>query len=207
MRKETVILPILGLFLFFAQCNRRMLPVKCVSPAPIALKNFILQSNNNQIEVKQAKVKWIDSVQNLQKVEEIGLDSLTFNSLFNDWVDDGHDSRKFLYVLYVDGILNSNEKVTLDSIAAIAVYYNAGDSYQFRLYNRNGTGFSELTPLTGKTYRITSNSLDEIALKIAFKDNPGGSLIYIDKMPPFGNYSIKGNELLYKRIVMYLKRN
>lgn len=180
------------------------MPENCVIPTPLAIRNFEIHTGNEKISAMNAKVWWIDSLRS-QKAEEIGLDSLTFNKTLNDLVDDGRDVRKFFSILYTDVLIDNVQQISQANIKAVAIYYKAHDHYSFKLFVRNGDVYSELQPLSGKTFRITGSSINTIAEEIIFTGKKTYSLIYIDKLPPFDNYGIKGAELLYNRIEEYIK--
>lgn len=205
MNTKPCILLLLIPILLSAQCGRKLATEKCVPPNPITIRDFVIQLNDQNIPVHNAKITWVDSIRGIQKAEEIGLDSLTFNGLFSNLLKD-FNGNKFLYVIYVNGMIKEMEEIKPDNIKAIAVYYNEEIHYWFKLFIQERTSYKELEALTGKTYVIAGTSLNTIAEKIIFKEGKAGSLIYIDKFPPYANSPNNTSELLFKRIAEYVSK-
>jgi hypothetical protein len=189
----------------FLSCTNKFSVRYCKGLIPIATRKFEIEGKFENLYVDKANIYLIDSVRNIQKAEEIGIDSIKFNEFLNSMIDDGRDNRKFCSVLYVDTLLFNECVLRSQHIKAVAVYYFAGDRYIFRFFEKGINAFTEIAFLNTETYLVTTTSLNSIAENIVFKNRQGYSLVYIDKYPPYNNYSVKGPELLYDRIEKYLK--
>lgn len=158
-------------------------------------------NNAESVTINNAKSFLYDSINKINIVEEVPLDSFYFQELLNQVSQNNIDSNAFLTILYYDTVIMYNSVVLMSHVKGVGIYSLGKDKFNFKLFTSKDLEFTELLPLSTETNVVSNNSIIGIAQNIIFRDKKNYTIFYIDKFDGKNHYSVTpGKDLLYDKI-------